>query len=233
MTEITFGTNNKYKIDESTSFVNAISTVYKEESKELGASKTRAENILGRSKAVLMAPVVGTVNYSIHHPGRVAAVVLPAIAVAALTASYFMFPAYAAFVGAYAAKAGAFVAPAISGISGGISAGFMLAAANPMLTGILAIVAVAAVAAIGVLAYKVFDQRKIIKTQEGEIKETGEKFSGLTNKIKENCEVQGEGTDNETWKIKDGVNLRTVLEGIGGILSLNSSVNQVVKQGGK
>ncbi|WP_253299976.1 hypothetical protein [Wolbachia endosymbiont of Chironomus riparius] len=226
MTEITFGTNNKYKIDESTSFVNAISTVYKEESKELGASKTRAENILGRSKAVLMAPVVGTVNYSIHHPGRVAAVVLPAIAVAALTASYFMFPAYAAFVGAYAAKAGAFVAPAISGISGGISAGFMLAAANPMLTGILAIVAVAAVAAIGSLAYIVCNQKSIINDKD-------EIINGMKKQIKENCEVQGEGTDNETWKIKDGVNLRTVLEGIGGILSLNSSVNQVVKQGGK
>lgn len=220
MTEITFGTNNKYKIDESTSFVNAISTVYKEESKELGASKTRAENILGRSKAVLMAPVVGTVNYSIHHPGRVAAVVLPAIAVAALTASYFMFPAYAAFVGAYAAKAGAFVAPAISGISGGISAGFMLAAANPMLTGILAIVAVAAVAAIGSLAYKVCNQKSIINDKE-------EMINGMKKHIKENCEVQGEGTDNETLELIG--NVETVLISLGGILNLNLSV----KQGGK
>ncbi|WP_374699548.1 hypothetical protein [Wolbachia endosymbiont (group A) of Limnophora tigrina] len=72
---------------------------------------------------------------------------LAVIAVASLTAAYFLSPAYATFVGTVGTKAATLVSPAITAISA-------FAVAHPLIASLVVLAALAALITAPVLAYK-------------------------------------------------------------------------------
>jgi hypothetical protein len=86
-------------------------------------------------------------QYTKHHPYKVAAVTVGALALVALTTAYFMSPAYAAYMGAAGAKVAGVVSPAITAVSA-----FLVA--HPLIATFAIIAAVAAIVTASVLAYK-------------------------------------------------------------------------------
>lgn len=81
------------------------------------------------------------------YQGETICISLAVIAVASLTAAYFLSPAYATFVGTVGTKAATLVNPAITAMSN-------FAFAHPLIASLIVLAAVAALITVPVLAYK-------------------------------------------------------------------------------
>ncbi|WGJ62581.1 hypothetical protein [Wolbachia endosymbiont of Frankliniella intonsa] len=86
-------------------------------------------------------------NFVTGHKGETIVISLAVIAVASLTAAYFLSPAYATFVGTVGTKAETLVSPAITAMSA-------FAVAHPLIASLVVLAAVAAIIAAPMLAYK-------------------------------------------------------------------------------
>lgn len=110
-----------YKYQSGDSFPHAIAKGYKEAEKYWG--------IPGAAN--------GAGQYAMHNKGRTGAIALVTLSVVALTAAYFLSPAYATFVGKVGTKAATLVSPAITAMS-------EFAVAHPLIASLVVLAAVAA-----------------------------------------------------------------------------------------
>ncbi|NSX83242.1 hypothetical protein GOM44_01985 [Wolbachia endosymbiont of Atemnus politus] len=117
----------------------------------------------------------GLGQYIINNKLKIAGVVL-VLSAAALTATYFMNPAYAAFIDTAGAKVATFVGPAIARLSA-------FAVAHPLAASLIIAVSVVALMAAPVLAYKNSNKADIIE-EACELLE-GEKPENNLDKLKE------------------------------------------------
>ncbi|AAW71191.1 hypothetical protein EJB10_00615 [Wolbachia endosymbiont of Brugia malayi] len=85
-------------------------------------------------------------QYVCHHPYKTAVVILGTLSVVALTAAYFLSPAYTAFIGVAGAKIATLVNPAITGLPA-------LAVAHPLVTGLIVAASVVALIAAPIYAW--------------------------------------------------------------------------------
>lgn len=86
-------------------------------------------------------------NFVKGNKGKTIGISLAVIAVASLTAAYFLSPAYATFVGTVGTKAATLVSPAITAMSA-------FAVAHPLVASLVVLAAVAALITAPVYAYK-------------------------------------------------------------------------------
>ncbi|WP_264730372.1 hypothetical protein [Wolbachia endosymbiont (group B) of Episyrphus balteatus] len=115
---------------------------------------------------------------------------LAVIAVASLTAAYFLSPAYATFVGTVGTKAATLVNPAITAMSN-------FAFAHPLVASLVVLAAVAALITAPVYAY-------MNSSKAGQL-------AKLEKNFKDGCEVDSESND---WKFKAGTTPLTLLSDI-------------------
>ncbi|WP_250296050.1 hypothetical protein [Wolbachia endosymbiont of Oedothorax gibbosus] len=120
-------------------------------------------------------------QYVINNKLKTAVVFLVIPSAIALTAAYFMSPAYAAFVDIAGAKVAAFAGPAIAKLSA-------LAAAHPLAASLIIAISVVALIAAPVLAYKNSDKAERIE----EAREWIEKESPSNNLDKAKLALLGE-----------------------------------------
>ncbi|MBS9531886.1 hypothetical protein [Wolbachia endosymbiont of Rhagoletis cerasi] len=123
-------------------------------------NKYRDEGLWSAAKEV---PVQGW-DLVKEHKGKTIGISLAVIAVASLTAAYFLSPAYATFVGTVGTKAATLVSPAITAMSA-------FAVAHPLIASLVIVAAVAALITAPVLAYKNSGKSEEIKALNGDIDE--------------------------------------------------------------
>ncbi|WP_438456209.1 hypothetical protein [Wolbachia endosymbiont of Kerria lacca] len=121
-------------------------------------NKYRDEGLWSAAKEV---PVQGW-DLVKEHKGKTIGISLAVIAVASLTAAYFLSPAYATFVGTVGTKAATLVSPAITAMSA-------FAVAHPLIASLVIVAAVAALITAPVLAYKNSGKSEEIKALNGDI----------------------------------------------------------------
>ncbi|WP_341813998.1 hypothetical protein [Wolbachia endosymbiont (group B) of Dendrolimus pini] len=121
-------------------------------------NKYRDEGLWSAAKEV---PVQGW-DLVKEHKGKTIGISLAVIAVASLTAAYFLSPAYATFVGTVGTKAATLVSPAITAMSA-------FAVAHPLIASLVIVAAVAALITAPVLAYKNSGKSEKIKALNGDI----------------------------------------------------------------
>jgi len=143
-----------YKYQSGDSFPHAIAEGYKEAEKYWG--------IPGAAN--------GAGQYAMHNKGRTGAIALVTLSVVALTAAYFLSPAYATFVGTVGTKAATLVSPAITAMSA-------FAVAHPLVASLVVLAAVAALIAAPVLAYKNGSKSEEIKALNSNISEIAAKVN--------------------------------------------------------
>ncbi|WP_264375003.1 MULTISPECIES: hypothetical protein [unclassified Wolbachia] len=95
----------------------------------------------------ILGAASGAGQYAMNNKGRTGAIALVTLSVVALTAAYFLSPAYATFVGTVGTKAATLVSPAITAMSA-------FAVAHPLVASLVVLAAVAALITAPVLAYK-------------------------------------------------------------------------------
>jgi hypothetical protein len=132
-------------------------------------------------------------QYVCHHPLKTTAVVVGTISVAALTAAYFISPAYAGFVNTTARSA-------YAGMVAGGKELYALAVTNPIFTGLLA---AAIVVIIGTLIYKNY-------SKASQIEEVKKKILDGYGNDEDELEVEGEGGARKLEKVDEADPLRVL-----------------------
>ncbi|MEC4734443.1 MAG: hypothetical protein O7161_00530 [Wolbachia endosymbiont of Halictus tumulorum] len=129
-------------------------------------------------------------QYVCHHPHKTVITSLAIIAVASLTAAYFLSPAYATFVGTVGTKAATLVSSPITAMS-------EFAVAHPLIASLIVLAAVAALITAPVYAY-------MNSSKAGQL-------AKLEKNFKDGCEVDSDSGD---WKFKAVTTPLTLLNGI-------------------
>ncbi|UXX40246.1 MULTISPECIES: hypothetical protein [unclassified Wolbachia] len=129
-------------------------------------NKYRDEGLWSAAKEV---PVQGW-DLVKEHKGKTIGISLAVIAVASLTAAYFLSPAYATFVGTVGTKAATLVSPAITAMSA-------FAVAHPLIASLVVLAAVAALITAPVYAYKNSGKSEEIKALNSNINEIAAKVN--------------------------------------------------------
>ena len=136
----------------------------------------------------ILGAASGAGQYAMDNKGRTGAIALVTLSVVALTAAYFLSPAYATFVGTVGTKAATLVNPAITAMSN-------FAFAHPLVASLVVLAAVAALITVPVCAY-------MNSSKAGQL-------AKLEKNFKDGCEL-----DSDAWKFKEDTTPLTLLDGI-------------------